>query len=286
VLETIERERVTMCVLVPAMVNALIQVPTIGSYDLSSWRLLVYGAAPMAPELLRRTMSLLPCDLVQAYGQTEAAPCLTYLSAEDHRAIRDAERGTVWDARAASCGRPMVDVEVRVVDDQDREVAPGEVGEIIARGPNVMKGYWHRPEETAEALRGGWLRTGDLATVDAQNYLTIVDRKKDMIISGGENVYSVEVEAALFAHPAVLEVAVIAVPDPTWGEQVHAVVALKPGHTATADDLMACCRGRLAGYKVPRSIEFVDALPKSGAGKILKRELRAKYWAAELRLVS
>jgi long-chain acyl-CoA synthetase len=285
VLETIERERVTECMLVPTMINALIQVPTVGSYDLSHWRLLVYGGSPMAPELLRRTMALLPCDLGQAYGQTEAAPCLTWLSAEAHRAIRDAEPGSEWEPRAASCGQPMVDVEVRVVDDQDRDVAAGEIGEIIARGPNVMKGYWHRPEDTAEALRDGWLRTGDLATVDAHNYLKVVDRKKDMIVSGGENVYSVEVEAALFAHPAVLEVAVVGAPDPIWGERVHAVVALKPGHDVTAEELIVACRGLIAKYKVPRSIEFIDALPKSGAGKILKRELRDKYWATETRLV-
>jgi long-chain acyl-CoA synthetase len=230
-------------------------------------------------------MSLLPCDLGQGYGQTEAAPLLTYLSPQDHQAIRHADPGSAWEERAASCGRPVAGVEVRVVDEEDRDVAPGEVGEVIARGANVMKGYWNRPQETAAALRGGWLRTGDLARIDVDCYLYIIDRKKDMIISGGENIYSTEVEAALYAHPAVLEAAVIGVPDPAWGERVHAVVALKPGHATTADDLIACCRERIAGFKAPRSFEFVDALPKSGAGKIFKRELRAAYWQGEERMV-
>lgn len=162
-----------------------------------------------------------------------------------------------------SCGQPMVGVELRVVDEQDRDVALDEIGEVIARGPNVMKGCWNRREETAAALRDGWLRTGDLATMDGENYLYIIDRKKDMIISDDENVYSVEVEGALYAHPAVLEAAVIGVPDATWGEWVHAVVALKPGQAATADDLVACCRERIAGYKAPRSVAFVDALPRT-----------------------
>jgi long-chain acyl-CoA synthetase len=277
-LETIQRERVTHCVLVPTMVNALIQVPTIGEYDLSSWKLVFYGASPMAPEVLKKAMRLLPCDFAQAYGMTEAAPGLTFLSAEDHRAIVRAEPGSPVARRVTSCGHPMVGVDVRVVDAAGKEVEPGEVGEVVARGPNVMKGYWNKAEETAYGLRGGWLHTGDLATVDEGNYIYIVDRLKDMIISGAENVYSNEVESAIYAHPAVLEAAVIGVPDPTWGEHVHAVVVLKPDHSATADEIVEVCRSRIAGYKLPRSIEFVDALPKSGAGKILKRALREPYW--------
>jgi long-chain acyl-CoA synthetase len=285
-LETIQRERVTHCVLVPTMINALIQVPTIGEYDLASWQLVIYGASPIAPEVLKKAMRLLPCDFIQAYGMTEAAPALTVLSAEDHRAIIRAEPGSPTARRVASCGQPIVGVDVRVVNDAGKEVTPGEIGEIVARGPNVMKGYWNKAAETAYGLRDGWLHTGDLATVDDQNYIFIVDRLKDMIVSGGENVYSTEVEAAIYAHPAVLEAAVIGVPDETWGERVHAVVVLKPNHMATGDDIVASCRSRIAGYKVPRSVEFVDALPKSGAGKILKRALRDPYWQNQQRRVS
>jgi long-chain acyl-CoA synthetase len=165
-------------------------------------------------------------------------------------------------------------------------VQPGEIGEIIARGPNIMLGYWHMPEATAAAIVDGWLHTGDLATVDEANYIYIVDRAKDMIISGGENVYSIEVENALYTHPAVLEAAVIGIPDEHWGEAVHAVVVLKPGMQASAEELINHTRTQIAGYKVPRSIEFfTEALPKSGAGKILKRTLREKYWAGQSRNV-
>jgi long-chain acyl-CoA synthetase len=174
---------------------------------------------------------------------------------------------------------------VRVVDLGDQDVPAGEVGEVLARGANMLVGYWNRPEETAEALRGGWYHSGDLATLDEDGYLYIVDRKKDMIVTGGENVYSVEVEDALAAHPAVLECAVIGVPDEHWGEAVHAIVALKPGQAATADELMTHCHARIANYKCPKSIAFVEALPKSGAGKVLKRELREPHWAGRERLV-
>jgi long-chain acyl-CoA synthetase len=172
-------------------------------------------------------------------------------------------------------------VDVRVVDEAGREVAPGEVGEVVARGPNIMLGYWNQAQETAYGLRDGWLRTGDLAMVDEGNYIYLVDRKKDMIVSGGENVYSTEVEGALYSHPAVLEAAVIGVPDPAWGEQVHAVVVLKPEHAASVAELIMHCRKCIAGYKVPRSVEFAEALPKSGAGKILKAALREKYWQGQ-----
>jgi long-chain acyl-CoA synthetase len=286
VLETIQRERVTHCGLVPTMINALLQVPTLHEYDLSSWQRVLYGASPIAPDVLKKAMELLPCDFLQGYGMTEASPLLTVLSPEDHRAIVCAQSGSPVARRLTSCGQPIVGVDIRVVNDAGKEVTPGEIGEIVVRGPNVMKGYWNKAEETAYGLRDGWLHTGDLATVDNHNYVFIVDRLKDMIISGGENVYSTEVEAAIYAHPAVLEAAVIGVPDPTWGERVHAVVVLKPNHQATADDIVALCGSRIAGYKVPRSIEFTDALPKSAAGKILKRTVRDKYWQDRERRVS
>jgi long-chain acyl-CoA synthetase len=175
---------------------------------------------------------------------------------------------------------------VRVVNERGEEVQPGEVGEIIAKGPNVMVGYWNKPDETAAVLRDGWLYTGDLASVDEEGYLYIVDRKKDMIITGGENVFSTEVENALYKHPAILEAAVVGVPDVTWGEAIKAVVVLKPGMKATAEDIISHCRNHIAHFKVPRSVDFYEgALPKSGSGKILKRELREKYWAGQERRV-
>jgi long-chain acyl-CoA synthetase len=181
----------------------------------------------------------------------------------------------------------VLGVEVRVVNAEGDDVQPGEIGEIIARGPNIMLGYWRMPEATDAAIVDGWLHTGDMATVDEENYIYIVDRAKDMIISGGENIYSVEVENALYTHPAVLEAAVIGIPDETWGEAVHAVVVCKPGMSASADDLIAHARALIAGYKAPRSIEFLpEPLPKSGAGKILKRELREKYWAGRSKNVN
>jgi long-chain acyl-CoA synthetase len=276
VLETIERARVTHAALVPTMVNALMQVPDIREYDLSSWRQLLYGASPMPVALLKQAMEILPCDFLQGYGLTEAAPALTRLTPEDHRR-GIAEPDTIWERRLASAGQSDVGVDVRVVDEAGREVAPGEVGEVIARGPNIMKGYWNQAQETAYGLRDGWLRTGDLAMVDEGSYIYLVDRKKDMIVTGGENVYSIEVEGALYSHPSVLEAAVIGVPDATWGERVLAVVVLKPDQDVSAEELIAHCRERIAGYKTPRSVEFVETLPKSGAGKLLKAPLREKY---------
>jgi long-chain acyl-CoA synthetase len=214
---------------------------------------------------------------------TETAPLLTGLDPLDH--IVDGTPEQV--RRLASAGREVFGVEVRVVNASGEDVKPGEVGEIIGRGPNVMLGYWRLPEATAAVLIDGWMHTGDLATVDEENFIFIVDRLKDMIISGGENIYSVEVENALYTHPAVLEAAVIGIPDPTWGEAVHAVVVLKPGMSATEEELIAHARTQVAGYKVPRSIEFSnEALPKSGVGKILKRDLREKFWRGQSRNVN
>ena len=276
ILETIQRRRVTHTTLVPTMINALIQVPDVADYELTSWRQLLYGASPMPVALLKQAMELLPCEFVQGYGMTEAAPALTRLTAEDHRR-GIAEPDSIWERRLASAGQSDVGVDVRVVDEAGREVAPGQVGEVVARGPNIMQGYWNQAEETAYGLRDGWLRTGDLATVDDGNYIYLVDRKKDMIVTGGENVYSTEVEGALYSHPSVLEAAVIGVPNPTWGEQVVAVVVLKPGQDVSAQELIAHGRERIAGYKTPRAVEFADTLPKSGAGKILKAALREQY---------
>jgi long-chain acyl-CoA synthetase len=280
VLEAVSREHVTLLLLVPTMLNFVLQEPDLGRYDLSSVRQITYGASPIAPELLRRAIRTLGCRFFQGYGLTEASPLLTVLKPEDH----DLSASTT--GRLASCGKPVPGVEVRIVNDNGADVTPGEVGEVIARGPNIMVGYWRRPEDTATAVRDGWLYTGDLATVDADGYIYLVDRKKDMIVTGGENVFSTEVEAALYEHPAVKEAAVIGIPDRDWGEAVHACVALLDGKLATTDELVEFCRGRLANYKLPRSIEFFDGeLPKGGSGKILKKELRERYWSGRSRRI-
>src|SRR5437016_7369478 len=207
-------------------------------------------------------------DFVQAYGMTEVAPVATLLSPEDHR----------HPARLRSAGRAADHSEVRIVDGDDQEVPRGTVGEVVVRGGHVMAGYWRKPEETESALRGGWMHTGDGAYMDEDGYVHIVDRIKDMIISGGENVYSAEVENAVAQHPSVATCAVIGVPDDEWGERVHAVIVLKQGVVASVEDIRQHAKGIIAGYKAPRSVEFVDALPVSSTGKVLKRELRARHW--------
>jgi long-chain acyl-CoA synthetase len=284
VLELIEGARVTSTLFVPTMLNFVINHPDFGRYDLGSLKRIGYGASPMPVELLRRAMQLLPAvEFSQGYGQSESSPLLTVLPVEDH--ITDGPEHIV--RRLASCGRPVIGVEVEVVNEQGEPVRPGEVGEVIARGPNVMLGYWKRPEETAQTLRDGWLHTGDMAMVDDAGYIFLVDRKKDMIISGGENVYSSEVENVIYTHPAIHEAAVIGVPDGKWGEAVKAIVTLKPGHNLTGQELIAYCAARLADYKTPKSVEIrASELPKSGTGKILKKELREPYWAGHERRVN
>lgn len=275
--EAIQRDRVTGTIMVPTMINAMTLDPRLEQYDLSSWQTILYGGSPIAPEILERTRAKLPgIGLYQAYGMTETSPVITILDNESHSG-----------RRLASCGRPAQGVDVSIQDFAGNPVPRGETGEVCTRGPHVMKGYWNRPDDTAQALRGGWMHTGDVAWEDEEGYLYIVDRLKDMIVSGGENVYSAEVEAALYAHPAVREAAVFGIPDEKWGELVTAAVSLKAGQGATADELAQHCRGLLAGYKVPRHIEFIDGeLPKSGAGKILKRKLREPFWQGRDRRVS
>lgn len=282
VLETIERERVTTILLVPTMINFLLQVPDLDRHDLSSLHHITYGASPIAPDLLQRAMKAFGCRFGQGYGLTEASPLLTVLKPEDH-IITDEKS----EQRLASCGKAVPGVEVRVVTADERDVSAGEVGEIIARGPNIMLGYWKREQDTANTIIDGWLRTGDLATVDEDGYIYLVDRKKDMIVTGGENVFSTEVEAALYAHKSVKEAAVIPIPDPQWGEAVHACITLRDGRQASPDELIEFCRTRLAGYKVPRSIEIIEGeLPKGGTGKILKKQLRERYWQGQSRRIS
>ena len=272
VVETIARHDATHVLLVPTTINMLVNHPVAASADLGSLRTVLYGASPIAPELLRRAIDVFRCGFVQFFGMTETSGC-TLLRAADHDPVRHPER-------LASAGTDTVSFETRVVDGDDRELPPGEVGEIVTRGPAVMTAYWNNPEATAQALRNGWMHTGDLGYRAADGYLYVSDRLKDMIVSGAENVYPREVEDVLFEHPAVLEAAVIGVPDERWGERVHAVVCRRPGHEVDAAAVIAHCRSRLAGYKCPRSVAFVDALPKNVTGKVLKRELRAAHWPA------
>jgi acyl-CoA synthetase (AMP-forming)/AMP-acid ligase II len=273
VLQAVGHHRITDLFLVPTMIQMLIDHPEFARYDLSSMRRFVYGASPISPEVLDRIQRLLPdVDLVQAYGMTELSPVATLLGPDDHRTS---------GPRRYSAGRAAPHSEVRVVDGAGHDVAIGEVGEVICRGGHVMLGYWNQPEATATALRQGWMHTGDAGHLDEHGYLHIADRIKDMIVSGGENVYSAEVEKALHQHPAVSACAVIGVPDHIYGERVHAVVVLRSGHDASGAELCAHTKRAIAGYKAPRSVEFVDDLPVSGAGKILKRELRERYLARE-----
>ena len=274
--ETVQREHVTHTVLVPTMINLLTQFRDASEYDLSSLQVLAYGGSPMAPELLHRTRELLPkVKLIQVYGLSETG-FLTGLQDQDHT-----------EDRLMSCGRPCPGVDLLVTDTSGKQVEPGEAGELIARGANVMRGYWNNPEETAKAFRDGFFRTGDIGHQDTTGYFYILDRLKDMIVTGGENVYSGEVEAVIYGHPAVREVAVFGVPDPQWGELVMAYVVLKPGETLTGDDLIAFCRRSLASYKLPRRVEFSETdLPKSSSGKILKKTLREHFWMHQQRAVS
>jgi acyl-CoA synthetase (AMP-forming)/AMP-acid ligase II len=273
----IEAHRVTEVLLVPTMIQMLVDDPACADADLSSLRHLLYGASPISEAVLERAAKRLPTvEFTQAYGMTELSPVATLLGPAEHGVER----------LRRSAGRAAPHAEVRIVDPDDNEVPTGATGEIVCRGGHVMLGYWKRPQETAAALRGGWMHSGDGGYLDADGYLFVVDRIKDMIVSGGENVYSAEVENALAAHPGVAACAVIGVPDEQWGERVHAVVVRAPGTTATEDELRDHVRALIASYKTPRSVEFVEALPLSGAGKVLKRELRAPYWAAQARGVS
>jgi len=272
--QAVDAFAVTTCLIVPTMINALVQWPGLAAHSLRSLRLLLYGASPISRPLLAEAQKKFRCEWQQGYGMTETSPVLTMLPAADHAL----EGPTVH--RLASAGLPVPNVEVAVLDGEGHRVAPGTVGEICARGPVVMKGYWRKPEETARAIRDGFMHTGDLGYMDEDGYVYLVDRVKDMIVTGGENVYSVEVEAVLYSHPAVLEAAVFGIPHETLGEQVHATVVLKENHQVLPEDLIAHCRQAIGGYKCPKTISVHgEPLPKSGAGKILKRELRAKYWA-------
>jgi acyl-CoA synthetase (AMP-forming)/AMP-acid ligase II len=242
---------------------------------------MVYGASPIAAEVLRKAIDVFGCEFTQGYGMTETTAALTFLSPADHRLALSGRPELLLSA-----GRALPGTAIRIVDENDEDVPVGSPGEILGRGDQLMRGYWNLPEATAEALRGGWMHTGDAGVLDADGYLFIQDRVKDMIVSGGENVYPREVENALFEHPAVADVAVIGVPDPKWGESVKAIVVLRAGQQASAEELVGFCKERLARYKQPRSVDFVAELPRNASGKVLKKELREKYWQGHERRVS
>ena len=281
VLEAIEKQKVTYVGLVPAMIIRLLEHPSLDEYDVSSLQTIMYVGAPMPPEALKRGLERFGQVFSQLFGQTETLN-VAVLRKEDH-IVEGSEKEV---RRLESAGQPFGQGEMRIVDGQGRDVPPGDVGEILARSDRMMTGYWRMPEETAETIQeDGWLHTGDVGRLDEDGYVYLVDRKKDMIISGGENIYSREVEDVLYMHAAVLEAAVVGVPDEKWGESVKAVVVLKDGKEASEEDVIDFCKEHLASYKKPRSVEFRDALPKTGSGKIKKAEIREGYWKGQERRI-
>lgn len=280
-LESIQRERITAAHLAPIMIQRMLELPERDTFDVSSMQCVHYASAPMPVPVLRQAIETFGPIFHQVYGMTE---CLggTTLKAHDH--VLEGAPHEV--ARLTSAGQPYAGTQLRVVGDDGYDAAPGEIGEVLIRSPATMKGYWNNTAATIEALRNGWMHTQDLGRLDEQGFLYIVDRKKDMIISGGENIYSWEVEEALRHHPAVAEVAVIAIPDPAWGESVKACVIVRDGVQTTEQELIEHCRSRIASYKKPRSVEFVAALPRLFNGKIDKKALRKPFWGAEDRQVS
>jgi acyl-CoA synthetase (AMP-forming)/AMP-acid ligase II len=273
ILDYISKERISRCQLVPTMIHSLVQVRDVDKYDLSSLRLILYAGSSMPVELLKKALSIFPCGFAQLYGQTESGPFTTVLKPEDH--VLDGTEKSL--ARLASSGKPAVNYEIKIVDEQDNDVAVGEVGEIIGRSEAIMIAYWQMPEETQKKLKNGWLYTGDLGKFDEDGYVYIVERKNDMIISGGVNVYPREIEEVLYRHPAVSEASVIGLPDEHWGEVVKAVIVLKEGAQASEAEIIEFCGKNLAGFKKPKTVDFCKELPKSPQGKILKKEIRKQY---------
>jgi acyl-CoA synthetase (AMP-forming)/AMP-acid ligase II len=273
-LDAIEKHRVTEFFLPPTVIYRLLETPGIAQRDLSSLRYLMYGAAPMSVEKLKQALALFGPILLQGYGQSEVPGGISCLRPGDHFV----DGKVASDERLSSCGLPSVLNALAIMDEHGQTLPPGATGEICIRGEIVMKGYYKQPEKTAETIINGWLHTGDVGSVDGEGFLHITDRKRDMIISGGFNVFPSEVEQVLWTHAAVLDCAVIGVPDADWGEAVKAVVELKPGGQATADELIALCKEKLGSVKSPKSVDFVPTLPRSPAGKVLKKDLREPYW--------
>ncbi|TAK32972.1 MAG: o-succinylbenzoate--CoA ligase [Chloroflexota bacterium] len=278
-METVQKERPFHSILVPTMLNMVVSHPDVSNYDLSSLKAMCLGGSPLSQALLKRAIEVFGNIFYPIYGM-----CETYSNGTILRRADLVTEGTPAQLkRLGSVGLPIQNVEVRVVNDKDEDIAwgTGEVGEIIIRGDQVSDAYWDMPEETADSHKNGWFYTGDVGTQDQEGYIFLVDRKKDMIITGGINVYSVEVEAAISLHPAVMQVAVIGVPDQEWGEAVKAIIVLKPGASATEEEIIQHCKEELASYKKPKSVEFRESLPVGGTGKILKKDLREPYWAGQ-----
>jgi acyl-CoA synthetase (AMP-forming)/AMP-acid ligase II len=277
-LQAIHDEKATDIDIVATHLVAMLAMPDLDKYDLSSLKRMWYAASPMPVEVLKKGLKTWGPIFAQGYGQSESGPDISDLVREDHKVLElpESEQKIL-----SSAGRPSMGVHVRIVDLQENDVSSGHVGEIVLQSKHVMQEYWKKPEDTAETMLGGWLHTGDMGYYDEKGYIYIVDRRKDMIISGGENIYPREVEETLYRHPAVLEAAVIGVPDPYWVERVHAVISLKEGSSATEKEITDFCKRNLARYKAPKSVEFVESLPKNPSGKILKRELRDKYMKEE-----
>lgn len=282
VVDTLDRRRVTFTFLVPAMIQAcLAQVADIERRDWSALKVLMYGASPIAEDVLRRAVHVFGCDVYQAYGLTETTAILTLLGAEEHRRALAGEGHLLLAA-----GRALPGTEIRIDRDASAAMGETEIGEIVARGPQIVPGYWNLPDATQRFLRDGWAHTGDAGELDAEGYLYIRDRIKDMVVSGGENIYPREVENVLFDHPRIIDVAVIGVPDAKYGEALLAFIVTDDGKPLPTDDVIAFCRTRLGGYKVPRRIEHIAALPRNASGKVLKQELRKPYWNEFRRNVS
>lgn len=274
-LQMIAEERITDVHIVPTQLISLLSLPDIEQYDLHCLKRIWYAASPMPTEVLKKGLSVFGPIFLQGYGQTESGPDVTVLNKANHRYSGES---TEAQSVLASCGQPCIGVHVRIVDEAGRDVEVGKIGEIIVKSKRIMTRYWRKPDETKEAIRDGWLYTGDLGYYDEKGFIYIADRKKDMIITGGENVYPLEVENVLYRYPAVKEVAVIGVPDPHWVERVHALVVLKKNAQAAEEDIINFCKECIAHYKAPRTVEFVESLPKNPQGKILKKTIRAKYW--------
>jgi len=274
-LNTMVEQRVETALLAPTLMLFLTELPASRTADFSTLKHITYGTAPISPDLLRRSIETFKCRFSQLYGLTETTGPITALPHEHHHG-----------ERMLSCGRPMFGGRVRIIDTSGKELPPYEVGELLYQGENLMAGYWRREKETAQAIRDGWLHTGDAGYLDEEGFIFLKDRLKDMIVSGGENVYPVEIEAVLMSHPEILECAVIGVPDAKWGETVKAVVVRRAGASLTEDALIAWSRDKLAGFKRPRTVDFIEALPRNASGKLLKRTLREPYWAGYARRVN
>jgi acyl-CoA synthetase (AMP-forming)/AMP-acid ligase II len=282
VVRALSEERISFATLVPAMIQTcLLAVPDLAERRYEHLRTIYYGASPISEQTLQRAMRIFPCGFIQSYGMTEATQAVAFLLPADHRHAMSGQPQLLLSA-----GRAAVGTEVQIVGPNDTPLPAGVLGEIVVRGPQLMKGYWNRPQETAATLRDGWLHTGDAGMLDEMGYLYVQDRIKDMIVSGGENVYPSVVENVLYQHPEVAEVAVIGVPDERWGETVKALVVLQTGAAASADELIVFCRDKLAGFERPRSVDFVQALPRTPTGKVLKRLLREPYWSGQSRRIA